>query len=282
LTLLDREVAIPFESFAPEHDEVEDIDVLSDEIDGTVVAAEPERSAAAPVPPLALDALPGRCVLGVEVLPAAADETVGRLLDGLAEAEHIAPAIYASHGHVHHDPADLAYWAQVDVARGRLATALDVVVCTQRMGAPQRAYVTVDAPAGLLETLSDVAPGLTGATSVALLTSTGARTTEPNDSALVLAAAMHAHRLGGRADAFPGQQWLIDDLPVPEVLARTAIDEIRSTQGEFAPAARLLAHGFVRPSYDSGMLVVRVGHDDPLVVTPWEVRYCRPCCGAEH
>lgn len=280
LTLLDREIAIPFDAFAPARDEVAAIDVLADEIDGSVVAVEPARSAAAPVPQPALAAFRDRCVLGIEADPAAADGFVDRLLDGLAMAEHVGPATYASRSHVHHDPADLPYWAEVDAARGRLATALDIVVCTQRLGSPQRAYVTVDAPAGLLGTLASVAARLAEVASTALLTSAGAFTTQPSGSSLVLAAATHAGRLGGRADAFPGQQWLIDDLPVTEVLARTAIDEIRSTQGEYAAGALLRAHGFVRPGYESGALVLRVGHDDPLVVTPWEVRYCRPCCSA--
>jgi hypothetical protein len=182
--------------------------------------------------------------------------------------------------HEHHDPTDLAYWAEVDAARGRLATALDIVVCTHCLGEPARTYVvTVEGPARLLTALVSAAKAAPEAKRRALLTLAGTETEEPTGSVLLAAAARHAHHAGGRAEVFPGQELLTIDRPVPDVLDQTAIDEVRGTQGPFAAEAVLRAFGYVRPSYVDGALVLSVGHDDPLVVTPWEVRYCRPCCG---
>lgn len=283
--MLNNEIAIPFGAFAAGRPGVEDIDVMTAEVDGTIVAAEPERSAAASVAP-APHAAAGRVVIAVAGADvgslASADEMLDRLLDRLAESEGVASGLQQGQEHEHHDPADLVYWAEIDAARGRLAAALGIVVCTHHLGVSQRTYVvTVEAPAALLGVLVSAAQALPTATRKALLTPVGATTTEPAGSVVTLAAARHAHHVGGRAEVFPGQEWLTEDLPVADVLARTAIDEVRSTQGRFAPGAVLRAFGFVRPSYADGALVLTVGHDDPMIVTPWEVRYCRPCCGLE-
>jgi hypothetical protein len=287
--LLNNEIAIPFGVFTSGCGPVEDIDVLSDEIDGGIVAAEPGRSAATMADP-PMHARAGRVVVAVAGEGAGsshwADDLVDQLVTQLAEFAG------SGHGdrhsdrhdrqgrHEHHDPADLAYWAEVDAARGRLATALDIVVCTHYLGMPVRTYVvTVEGPARLLAALLSVTEASPEANRRALLTPAGAQTEEPTGSVLLAAAARHAHRTGGRAEVFPGQEMLTVDRPVLEVLDHTAIDEVRGTQGPFAPEAVLRAYGYVRPSYVDGDLVLAVGHDDPLVVTPWEVRYSRPCCG---
>jgi hypothetical protein len=279
--LLTDEIPIPFGAFGSGREVVEDLDVLADEIDGTIVTAEPDRSAvtlAAISPRMAA----GRVVIAVagpdEGSAPAAEDMVDRLLDRLADSGGI--DLHQDQAHEHHDSADLEYWAQVDAARGRLATALGIVVCTHHLGLSQRTYVvTVEAPARLLGVLVSAAKGVPPATRLALLTPDGPTTTEPDSSVVTLAAVRHGHRVGGRAEVFPGQEWLTEDLPVTDVLSRTAIDAVRSTQGPFASGAALRAYGFVRPSYDNGALVLTVGHDDPLIVTPWEVRHCRPCCG---
>lgn len=294
MTLLNNEIAIPFGAFGAGRQGVERLDVLADEIDGTIVAAEPEHSAAmlAALPPCTSA---GRIVIAVAGAHAGslagAEEMVDRLIDHLAESvastrtqgqadEH---HDHETHDHEHHDPGDLVHWAKVDAARGRLATALGIVVCLHHLGFSQRTYVvTVEAPASLLGVLESAAGAVPEATRMALLTPEGPTTTEPSGSVVTLAAARHAHRVGGRAEVFPGQEWLTEDLCVSDVVSRTAIDEVRSTQGPFTSGAILRAYGFVRPSYDAGALVLTVGHDDPLVVTPWEVRHCRPCCGSDH
>jgi hypothetical protein len=281
--LLNNEVAIPFGAFARDHEP--EIDVIADEIDGTIVTAEPARPAVTMgTPPL--DSNVGRVVIAVAAAdagsPPVADQLVDQLLDRLADLAGPAAGRFQS-GHEHHDPADLVYWAEVDAARGRLATALDIVVCTHHLGGPQRTYVvTIEGPEHRLGGLVSAASTVRGASRTVLLTPAGPITAESAGSVVTLAAARHAHRLAGRVEVFPGQEWLTDDLPVADVLERTAVDEVRSTQGPFGPAAVLRAYGYVRPSYDEGALVLRVGHDDPLVVTPWELRYCRPCCGLDH
>ena len=284
--MLNTEIAIPFNAFAPDREPVEDIDVLTDEIDGTIVAVEPGRSAATMGdPPLRAGA--GRVVVSVAGDGAgssqSAEEMVDRLLEELAEFEGIAGGAHTSR-HEHHDPADLEHWGQVDAARGRLATALDIVICTHYLGARQRTYVvTLEGPAQRLFALLSAAEAVPQAKRRALLTPAGAVTAEPAGSVLLVAAARHAHHLGGRAEVFPGQEWLAVERPVADVLDRTAIDEVRGTQGPFAPGAVLRAYGFVRPSYADGALVLTVGHDDPLVAHAMERgrRYCRPCCGED-
>jgi hypothetical protein len=306
LTLLNNEIAIPFGAFGAGREGVEQLDVLADEIDGSIVAAEPEHSAAtsAALPPRTRA---GRIVIAVaaahEGTLAAVDEMVNGLLDHLADSvattrdqgqanEHHAHEhhdrehhdrehhAHEHHDREHHDPGDLVHWAQVDAARGRLATALGVLVCLHHLGFSPRTYVvTVEAPARLLGLLVSAAEVMPAVTRSALLTAEGPTTTEPEGSVVTLAAVRHAHRVGGRAEVFPGQEWLTEDTPVSDVVGRTAIDEVRSTQGPIASGAVLRAFGFVRPSYADGALVLTVGHDDPRVVTPWEVRYCRPCCG---
>jgi hypothetical protein len=287
VTLLNNEIAIPFSIFASDREPVDDIDLISDEIDGGIVAAEPGHSAAT-APDLPLHASAGRVVIAVAGDGAGSSQSSDDLVDGLL-TELAEMTDFAGHGsgdhhgrHQHHDPADLAYWAGVDAARGRLASALDVVVCTHYLGRPGRTYVvTVEGPDRLLPALLSAAEAAPEAERRALLTPTGPVTEEPAGSVLLVAAARHAHRAGGRAEVFPGQERLTVDRPVAEVLDLTAIEEVRGTQGPFAPGAVLRAFGYVRPSYVDGDLVLAVGHDDPLVVTPWEVRYCRPCCGED-
>jgi hypothetical protein len=295
MTLPNNEIAIPFGAFGEALEDLEDVEVMADEIDGTIVAAESSRSAATMVTlaasatmaaPPSPHAGPGRVVIALAGADAGsladADVMVDELLDLLAGAHGIASGLHHgnSNAHEHHDPADHAYWAQVDAARGRVATALDIVICTHHLGLSQRTYVvTLDAPAALLGLVLSAAGAVPQAMRKALLTSAGPTTAEPEGSVVTLAAALHAQRLGGRAEVFPGQEWLTEDRPVADVVSRTAIDEIRSTQGAFAPQAVLRAFGFARPSYVDGTLVLTVGHDDPQIVTPWEVRYCRPCCG---
>jgi hypothetical protein len=293
VTLLNNEIAIPFGVFTSGGGPFEDIDVLSDEIDGGIVAVEPGHSAATMTDP-PMHSRAGRVVIAVAGEGAGSSQSADDLVDRLVTqlAEFAGSGHDDQHGdrhsdrhdrqgrHEHHDPADLAFWAEVDAARGRLATVLDIVVCTHYLGEPVRTYVvTVEGPARLLTALLAVTEASPEANRRALLTPAGAETEEPTGSVLLAAAARHAHRAGGRAEVFPGQEILTVDRPVLEVLDHTAIDEVRGTQGPYALEAVLRAYGYVRPSYVDGDLVLAVGHDDPLVVTPWEVRYCRPCCG---
>jgi hypothetical protein len=299
MTLENNEIAIPFGAFGDALEDIEILDVMSDEVDGTIVAAESSRSAATTSTATATAASAatpsphagvGRVVIALAAADAGslagADVMVEELLDALADAQGIAAGLRHGNSHDHPDPGDPGgpgdhvHWAQVDAARGHVATTLDIVICTHHLGLSQRTYVvTLDAPAALLGAVVSAANAVPQGRRKALLTWAGPTTSEPDGSVVTLAAALHAQRFGGRAEVFPGQEWLTEDRPVTDVVNRTAIDEIRSTQGPFAPRAVLRTYGFARPSYADGTLVLTVGHDDPLVVTPWEVRYCRPCCG---
>jgi hypothetical protein len=275
LTIRAEEAAIPFAAFAAA--EGDGLDVMSDEIDGTVVPVESASSAGTPIS-LPAYALPGRVVVAIAVEAEAAEHVVDVLLDHLGRLTGVTPdglhpgRPVDADGHLHHDPADLEFWGQVDVERGRLASALDVTVCTHERGS----VISVDAPEVRLGALVSAASKLSERR--VLLTRQGPVTTEPEGSVILAAASLHAFRRGGRAVAFPGQEDLAYDVPVADVLVLTAIDDIRSTQEPYAPGAVLRAYGFVRPTYDRGSLVLTVGHDDPMIVTPWEARYCRPCC----
>jgi hypothetical protein len=96
------------------------------------------------------------------------------------------------------------------------------------------------------------------------------------------AAAAHRHRTGGRAVQFPGVDLLVGDVTVDDVVARTAIDRVESSHGEFAADAVVQTGGYVRPRYLDGELVLLVGHADPRRLMPWEVRNPTPCCGEDH
>jgi hypothetical protein len=275
VTSLQDEVAIPFAAFATAR--VETIEVIADEVDGSVVAVQAPGGCLHP-PVGTSTAAAGRAVVAVagsgwHTLDEPVDGLLTRLAD-LVGLVHDLPA------YGHHNPADLGYWAAVDQSRGRVAFALDLVVCSHGSVQPGSPYiVTVEAPAHRLGVLVTAASQLPAADRRALLTSAGSVTSEAADADVVVAAAAHAGRAGGRAEAFPGQQWIGEDIPVVEVVARSAIEDVLSTVGQYAQDAVLRAYGFVRPRYELGRLVLTVGHDDPHVVTPWEVRYCRPCCG---
>jgi len=96
------------------------------------------------------------------------------------------------------------------------------------------------------------------------------------------AAAEHRDRVAGRAVHYPGQETLVGDVPVTEVLAGTAIEAVTSTHGAYAAGATLRTGGFVRPRYEDGALVLHVGHEDPALLMPWEIAEPTPCCGEDH
>lgn len=91
------------------------------------------------------------------------------------------------------------------------------------------------------------------------------------------AARTHASRTGGRALAFPGSALLVGEVPVAEVLARTAVEQVLST-GEYAPDAVLHTGGYVRPEFLEGRLVLRTQHADARRLRPW-IGPETHCCG---
>lgn len=80
---------------------------------------------------------------------------------------------------------------------------------------------------------------------------------------------------------FPGVDLLTGTGPVADVLAGTAIDEVRVLAGgTLPPGAVLQTRGFCRPVYEAGALVLHVLSAGPGRVAPFEVPNPTPCCAA--
>lgn len=95
------------------------------------------------------------------------------------------------------------------------------------------------------------------------------------------AATARAAGTDGRAVRFPGIELLTGTVPVADVLAGTAIDEVRVLAGgALPPAAMLLTRDFCRPVYEAGALVLHVLPAGPGRVAPFEVPNPTPCCAA--
>ena len=96
------------------------------------------------------------------------------------------------------------------------------------------------------------------------------------------AAEQHAARSGGRAVRFPGSSALVGELPVADVLARTAVDRVLELgAGEADPATVLVTRGFVRPRWTGGDLVLHVQPHRGGTLVPFESPDPTPCC-ADH
>lgn len=282
------DVPIPFDAFATDTVDLrEPDDVVVATLDATpapVAEAWPgRRRAAGPRPRLPLRAAPGRVVLALRSPQGRSrevEELVTRTCAVLAPGDDLL-AHAASRPHAH-DPAAARWWAQVDAARARAVAAYDLTACAHPGG-----VLTIDAPAGLLWPVLLAVRTAAGRTPFVLTEHGPGRCRDDAGDGtaasvdLVRACADHAHRQSGTALVFAGQQWLRRDLSVLDVLAHTAVDAVVSSSGPYAPDAVLAARGHVRPSWEDGRLVVRVGHDDPRVLVPWEVRSVAPCCGGE-
>ena len=168
--------AIPFAAFAVS--EPHDVEVMADEIDGTVVRVQAPRGGLHPTAGPAV-AAPGRAVVAVagvgwHTLDELVDGFLGRFAQTSVGLVHELPSTQ-----VHHDPADLGHWTAVDRSRGRVASALDVVVCSHGLVQPGATFVvSIDAPAHMLGALVTAASELSAAQRRALLTSAGSVTCE--------------------------------------------------------------------------------------------------------
>jgi hypothetical protein len=95
------------------------------------------------------------------------------------------------------------------------------------------------------------------------------------------AAAARAAGTDGRAVRFAGIELLTGTVPVADVLAGTAIDEVRVLAGGVLPPAAVLAtREFCRPVYEAGTLVLHVLPAGPGRVAPFEVPNPTPCRAA--
>ncbi|MGN6609234.1 MAG: hypothetical protein ACTHMS_19750, partial [Jatrophihabitans sp.] len=87
-------------------------------------------------------------------------------------------------------------------------------------------------------------------------------------------------RDGGRAARFPGQPDVGGDVPVHELLARTAIDEVERIDGGPVAASDVIeTRDFLRPLFREGRLVLPVLPAGDGRVAPFEVPNPTPCCG---
>jgi hypothetical protein len=172
---------------------------------------------------------------------------------------------------------------------GRLGAGPGAVLCTHAVRTAQPHYaVSMDLP-------GQVEPAVLTAVLAALLPADGAAAVtergrdrrhgtvdglpEAQRSARAVAA---DHRTGaaGRAVRFPGVDVLTGRLPVTEVLARTAIDEVVVLGGPPAPAAGTVldTRDFVRPEWSDGRLTLLVLPAGAGLVAPFEVPCPTPCC----
>ncbi len=159
--------------------------------------------------------------------------------------------------------------------------AAGLVACTHLVDTPWRhEALSVEGPLDLLRSIAlppDVAAVLLDGDRT--VTAAG----DPDRQAGAREAAVaHRTRTGGRAVWFPGQELLTGDVPVADVLARTAIDRVVSAHGPYDEAAVVVTGGYVRPRFEGGKLTLDVGHDVPARLIPWEVPNPTPCCGADH
>ena len=105
---------------------------------------------------------------------------------------------------------------------------------------------------------------------------------EQTEAALAGAAA-HAARTGGRAVHFPGLELLVGRLPVHEVLACSAIEDVRvlGVAEPPDPETVLLTRDHVRPLYRGGRLVLPADRAAGGTLVPFEHPSPKPCC-ADH
>lgn len=159
----------------------------------------------------------------------------------------------------------------------------DVVGCTHLVSTPWRhEAISVEAPEHTDSAVVSILPALGTEIAAVLLDSTGVRMTRgPHDrrAGALEAAEAAASRTSGRAVAFPGRDLLVGDVPVQEILTRTAVDAVISSHGAYDVNAVLRTGDFIRPSYNDGQMIVHVGHSDPALLMPWETADPGPCCG---
>ena len=159
------------------------------------------------------------------------------------------------------------------------------VLCTHavRQGTPHyAATVTLPVlPATLPATMPPIPPPIPAA-GWALVDTAEVLDGDPVLARTALGAATaRAAGTDGRAVRFPGIELLTGIVPVADVLAGTAIDEVRVLAGGLLPpAAMLLTRDFCRPVYEAGALVLHVLPAGPGRVAPFEVPNPTPCCAA--
>jgi hypothetical protein len=89
----------------------------------------------------------------------------------------------------------------------------------------------------------------------------------------------HASGHAGRAVLFPGVRALTGTLSVADLLAISAIDEVRVIGGPPATPDTLIdTRDFVRPQWENGRLVLVATPAPGGLIAPFEVPNPTPCC----
>jgi hypothetical protein len=101
---------------------------------------------------------------------------------------------------------------------------------------------------------------------------------EPSEAAT---AAREDHAVGraGRAVLFPGVRALTGTLPADDLLALSAIDDVRVIGGPpAAPETLIDTRDFVRPQWENGRLILVATPAPGGRIAPFEVPNPTPCC----
>ena len=86
----------------------------------------------------------------------------------------------------------------------------------------------------------------------------------------------------GRVLRFPGQDAVSGRVPVAELLASTAIDEVVGVGVAVTPDQVLDTLGFLRPHWSEGRLRLLVEQAAGGVLQPFEIESPHQCCGGAH
>lgn len=89
----------------------------------------------------------------------------------------------------------------------------------------------------------------------------------------------HSSGAGGRAVRFLGQERLGGAMTVDEVLAKSAIAEVRVLGGELRGGMVLETRGYVRPVYAAGALSLLATPLEDGRLQPFELEQVHHCCG---
>jgi hypothetical protein len=265
------DLPIPFGAFQ-DTALAEPIEIIEDSVDFGTSRTAPGGVATAAGPPADI-LLPPDHVLIVIGPPLPGDGDAEAVVTQLCR--RLAPGELAG-VEEHHPAGDLAHWTRIDRDRAAAVAHLDLTICSHELPDAQRHHlVVVEAPERVRGIVTAAVAELPDVRVTAVLTRDGA-------CGLPGPVADQARRTSGRALLFPGQSLLAGDVSADDTLRLTAIDEISSVAGPYAPGAVVRCHGYARPRYHDGSLTLSVTHDRPDELVAVEVRYSRPCCGEAH
>jgi len=83
----------------------------------------------------------------------------------------------------------------------------------------------------------------------------------------------------GRCLRFPGQEQVSGKLPVADLIAATAIDELVGVGVTVTPDQLVDTRDFLRPTWSGGQLTLMVEQAAGGVLQPFEIEFPHECCG---